>query len=135
MPLQVVTHGTNQQFINGIPVVNKRYNLSLDTKRSKSKQVNADIIDNDKHYKLQDSLEHFLQKMSSKKLSLFDFLENEKKISTLNNEQYKSYLNSIAKYETVNSAKQTRKIKRNKNKNKNKNRNTRRVKRNRKLGK
>jgi len=129
MPLQVVTHGTNQQFINGIPVVNKRYNLSLDTKRSKSKQVNADIIDNDKHYKLQDSLEHFLQKMSSKKLSLFDFLENEKKISTLNNEQYKSYLNSIAKYDTLNSAKQTRKVKRNKNKN------TRRVKRNRKIGK
>jgi hypothetical protein len=133
MPLQVVTHGANQQFINGIPVVDKHYNISVDTNRNKSKQVNANIIDNDKHYNFQDSLEHFLQKMSSKKSSLVDFLQNEKKISNLDSEQYKSYLNSIAKYEMPNNAKQTRKVKRNRNRNKNNNRNkSRRVKRHRK---
>jgi len=115
MSLQVVTHSTNKQFINGNPVVNTQYRVNVDTNRKKSNQVNAVIIDNNKQYKFQDSLEHFLQKMSAANNSLFDLLEQEKKLSTLSNPHYKLKLNS-----KQNSYKQTNYKKTKKRKNKRK---------------
>ena len=122
MPFRAVTHGTNQQFINNIPIVDQEYNLSVDTDRPKSKQVKVTVINNNEKYNSNDSLQHFLNKLSSNNSSLFNLLEQEKKISEL------------AKYETPNSAKQTRKAQRNRKRNRNRSKivNTRRVKRNRK---
>ena len=122
MPFRAVTHGTNQQFINDIPIVDQEYNLSVDTDRPKSKQVKITVINNNEKYNSNDSLQHFLNKLSSNNSSLFNLLEQEKKISEL------------AKYETPNSAKQTRKAQGNRKRNRNRSKivNTRRVKRNRK---
>ena len=122
MPFRAVTHGTNQQFINDIPIVDQEYNLSVDTDRPKSKQVKVTVINNNEKYNSNDSLQHFLNKLSSNNSSLFNLLEQEKKISEL------------AKYETPNSAKQTRKAQGNRKRNRNRSKivNTRRVKRNRK---
>jgi hypothetical protein len=78
MSLQVLSRGSHQQIVNGKNIVDKHYDVSLDTNRNKSKQVKALVVSNNKHYKFQDSLEHFLQKMSSNKSSLFDLLEKEK---------------------------------------------------------
>lgn len=78
MSLQVLTRGSHQQIVNGKNIVDKHYDVSLDTNRNKSKQVKALVVSNNKHYKFQDSLEHFLRKMSSNKSSLFDLLEKEK---------------------------------------------------------
>ena len=89
MSLQVVTHTTNKQFVNGKPIVNNQYHVNVDTNRKKLVQVNAFLIDNSKQYKYHDSLEHFLQKMSANNNSLFDLLEQEKNLSTLNNPHYK----------------------------------------------
>jgi hypothetical protein len=89
MSLQVVTHTTNKQFVNGKPIVNNQYHVNVDTNRKKLDQVNAFLIDNSKQYKYHDSLEHFLQKMSANNNSLFDLLEQEKNLSTLNNPHYK----------------------------------------------
>jgi hypothetical protein len=78
MSLQVLSRGSHQQIVNGKNIVNKYYGVSLDTNRNKSKQVQALVVNNNKQYKFQDSLEHFLRKMSSNKSSLFDLLEKEK---------------------------------------------------------
>jgi hypothetical protein len=78
MSLQVISRGSHQQIVNGKNIVNKHYGVSLDTNRNKSKQVQAIVVDNKKQYKFQDSLEHFLRKMSSNKSSLFDLLEKER---------------------------------------------------------
>ena len=94
MSLQVVTQGSHQQIVNGKNIVNKQYGVSLDTNRPKSKQVNALVINNNKEYKFQDSLEHFLRKMSSNNSSLFNLLKKEKKLSTLSNPHYQLKLNS-----------------------------------------
>lgn len=78
MSLRVLSSGSHQQIVNGKNIVNKRYGVSMDTNRNKSKQVQALVVNNNKQYKFQDSLEHFLRKMSSNKSSLFDLLEKEK---------------------------------------------------------
>ena len=79
MSLRVLSSGSHQQNVNGKNIVNKHYGVSMDTNRDKSKQVQALVVDNNKQYKFQDSLEHFLRKMSSNKSSLFELLEKEKK--------------------------------------------------------
>lgn len=79
MSFRVLSSGSHQQIVNGKNIVNKRYGVSMDTNRNKSKQVQALVVNNNKQYKFQDSLEHFLRKMSSNKSSLFDLLEKEKK--------------------------------------------------------
>ena len=78
MSLRVLSSGSHQQIVNGKNIVNKRYGVSMDTNRNKSKQVQALVVNNNKQYKFQDSLEHFLRKMSSNKSSLFELLEKEK---------------------------------------------------------
>jgi hypothetical protein len=78
MSLQVISRGSHQKIVDGKNIVNKHYGVSLDTNRNKSKQVQALVVDNKKQYKFQDSLGHFLRKMSSNKSSLFDLLEKEK---------------------------------------------------------
>ena len=84
MSLQVLSRGSHQKIVDGKNVVNKHYGVILDTNRNKSKQVQALVIDNKKQYKFQDSLEHFLRKMSSNKASLFDLLEKEKEHAAAN---------------------------------------------------
>ena len=84
MSLQVLSRGSHQQIVNGKNIVNKHYGVSLDTNRNKSKQVQALIVNNNKQYKFQDSLEHFLRKMTSNKASLFDLLEKEKEHAAAN---------------------------------------------------
>ena len=79
MSFRVLSSGSHQQIVNGKNIVNKRYGVSMDSNRNKSKQVQALVVNNNKQYKFQDSLEHFLRKMSSNKSSLFDLLEKEKK--------------------------------------------------------
>ena len=88
MSLQVVTHGSHQQIVNGKNIVNKHYGVSVDSNRAKSKQVNAVVVNDNKQYKFQDSLEHFLRKMSSPNSSLFNLLEKEKNLSKLSNPHY-----------------------------------------------
>ena len=85
MSLRVLSSGSHQQIVNGKNIVNKRYGLSMDTNRNKSKQVQALVVNNNKQYKFQDSLEHFLRKMSSNKSSLFDLLEKEKEKAVASN--------------------------------------------------
>lgn len=84
MSLRVLSSGSHQQNVNGKNIVNKHYGVSVDTNRNKSKQVQALVVDNNKQYKFQDSLEHFLRKMSSNKSSLFDLLEKEKEVAASN---------------------------------------------------
>lgn len=84
MSLQVITRGSHQKIVDGKNIVNKHYGVSLDTNRNKSKQVQALVVDNKKQYNFQDSLEHFLRKMSSNKSSLFDLLEKEKEHAVAN---------------------------------------------------
>ena len=87
MSLRVLSSGSHQQIVNGKNIVNKRYGLSMDTNRNKSKQVQALVVNNNKQYKFQDSLEHFLRKMSSNKSSLFDLLEKEKEKAVASNKK------------------------------------------------
>ena len=94
MSLKVVSRGSHKQFLNGENIVNKHYDLSLDSDRG---QVDALITDNNKHYKFHDSLEHFLRKISSNKSSLVNLLENEKKYSTLSNPLTQSHITQNAK--------------------------------------
>jgi len=84
MSLQVISRGSHQKIVDGKNIVNKHYGVSLDTNRNKSKQLQAVVVDNKKQYKFQDSLEHFLRKMSSNKSSLFDLLEKEKEHAVAN---------------------------------------------------
>jgi hypothetical protein len=84
MSLQVLSRGSHQQIVNGKNIVDKHYGVSLDTNRNKSKQVQALVVNNNKQYKFQDSLEHFLRKMSSNKSSLFDLLKKEKEYAASN---------------------------------------------------
>ena len=84
MSLQVLSRGSHQQIVNGKNIVNKHYGVILDTNRNKSNQVQALIVNNNKQYKFQDSLEHFLRKMTSNKASLFDLLEKEKEHAAAN---------------------------------------------------
>ena len=93
MSLQVLTRGSHQQIVNGKQIVNKRYGVSMD-----NNQVNGVVIDNNKQYKFHDSLEHFLKKLSSNKLSLFDLLEQEKSLSNLSNLHDKSKSKSKHKH-------------------------------------
>ena len=87
MSFRVLSSGSHQQIVNGKNIVNKRYGLSMDTNRNKSKQVQALVVNNNKQYKFQDSLEHFLRKMSSNKSSLFDLLEKEKEKAVASNKK------------------------------------------------
>ena len=56
MSLRVLSSGSHQQIVNGKNIVNKRYGVSMDTNRNKSKQVQALVVNNNKQYKFQDSL-------------------------------------------------------------------------------
>ena len=94
MSLKVVSRGSHKQFINGENIVNKHYDVSLDSDRG---QVDAVITNNNKQYKFHDSLEHFLRKISSNKSSLVNLLENEKKYSTLSNPLIQSHISQNAK--------------------------------------
>jgi hypothetical protein len=100
MSLRVLTRGSHEQIVNGKKIVNKHYGVSMD-----NNQVNGLVIDKNKQYKFHDSLEHFLKKLSSNKLSMFDLLEQEKSLSNLSNPHYQSKSKSESKSESKSKSK------------------------------
>ena len=81
MPLKVLSIGTEKKIINGNPVVDRNFNIDIDSQRNTDKQVNALIEDKNIQYQMQDSLGNFLSRLNNNNNSLFTLLKkNERKV-------------------------------------------------------
>ena len=80
MSLKVLSIGTEKKIINGNPVVNRNFNIDIDSQRNKNKQVNALIQDENIQYQMQDSLGNFLSRLNNNNNSLFTLLKKDERI-------------------------------------------------------
>jgi len=79
MPLKVISIGTEKKIINGNPVVNRNFNIDIDSQRNEDKQVNALIQDENIQYQMQDSLGNFLSRLNNNNNSLFTLLKKDER--------------------------------------------------------
>lgn len=80
MPLKVLSIGREKKIINGNPVVNRNFNIDIDSQRNENKQVNALIQDENIQYQMQDSLGNFLSRLNNNNNSLFTLLKKDERI-------------------------------------------------------
>lgn len=79
MPLKVISIGTEKKIINGNPVVNRNFNIDIDSQRNEDKQVNALIQDENIQFQMQDSLGNFLSRLNNNNNSLFTLLKKDER--------------------------------------------------------
>ena len=64
--------------VNGQPIINNEYAVDIDSERKKNKQVLGVFKNNGIVNTMHDSLQSYMNKMSSKNQSIFDLLKNER---------------------------------------------------------
>ena len=78
MALKIKKSGHYLSKVNGQPIINNQYALDIDSERKKNKQVLGMFKNNGVVETMHDSLQSYMNKMSSKNQSIFDLLKNER---------------------------------------------------------
>lgn len=77
MVLKIVTVGSEEKYLNGEPIVDKHFNVKIDSEKKPKKQVSATIMNSGNIYHTTDSLQSFINNLNKKDDSLFEFLGKE----------------------------------------------------------
>jgi hypothetical protein len=78
MALKIKKTGHYLSKVNGQPIINNEYAVDIDSERKKNKQVLGMFKKNGIVNTMHDSLQSYMNKMSSKNQSIFDLLKNER---------------------------------------------------------
>lgn len=78
MTIKIKDSGSYISKVNGIPIINNQYALDIDSDRNKSNQVIGMVKNDDVVNTMHDSLQNYMNKTSSKNLSIFDLLKRER---------------------------------------------------------
>tara|TARA_Y100000816_G_scaffold285470_1_gene265161 strand:- start:1603 stop:2013 length:411 start_codon:yes stop_codon:yes gene_type:complete len=78
--LKIISIGKEEKLVNGYPVVDREFNIDINTQRNKNEEVNALIQDEDIQYQMRDSLGNFLSMLNNNNNSLFSLLKKEEKM-------------------------------------------------------
>jgi hypothetical protein len=78
MVLKIKKSGHYLSKVNGQPIINNEYAVDIDSERKKNKQVLGMFKNNGIVNTMHDSLQSYMNKMSSKNQSIFDLLKNER---------------------------------------------------------
>ena len=78
MTIKIKDSGSYISKVNGKPIINNQYALDIDSDRNKSNQVIGMVKNDDVVNTMHDSLQNYMNKTSSKNLSIFDLLKRER---------------------------------------------------------
>jgi len=78
MTVKIKKSGHYLSKVNGQPIINNEYAVDIDSERKKNKQVLGMFKNNGIVNTMHDSLQSYMNKMSSKNQSIFDLLKNER---------------------------------------------------------
>ena len=78
MVLKIISQGSHQKIVNGKPLVNKKFNVGIDSTKMPHRQVYAQVLDDNQHFETQDSLSNFMNNLRQNNNSLFDLMKNDK---------------------------------------------------------
>ena len=78
MAVKIKKSGHYLSKVNGQPIINNEYAVDIDSQRKKNKQVLGIFKNNGIVNTMHDSLQSYMNKMSSKNQSIFDLLKNER---------------------------------------------------------
>ena len=78
MAVKIKKSGHYISKVNGQPIINNEYAVDIDSERKKNKQVLGVFKNNGIVNTMHDSLQSYMNKMSSKNQSIFDLLKNER---------------------------------------------------------
>lgn len=78
MTIKIKDSGSYISKVNGKPIINNQYALDIDSDRNKSNQVIGMVKTDDVVNTMHDSLQNYMNKTSSKNLSIFDLLKRER---------------------------------------------------------
>jgi len=78
MAVKIKKSGHYLSKVNGQPIINNEYAVDIDSQRKKNKQVLGMFKNNGIVNTMHDSLQSYMNKMSSKNQSIFDLLKNER---------------------------------------------------------
>jgi hypothetical protein len=78
MAVKIKKSGHYLSKVNGQPIINNEYAVDIDSQRKKNKQVLGMFKKNGIVNTMHDSLQSYMNKMSSKNQSIFDLLKNER---------------------------------------------------------
>ena len=78
MAVKIKNSGVYLSKVNGQPIVNNQYAVDIDSERKKNKQVLGMFKNNGIVNTMNDSLQSYMNKTSSKNQSIFDLLKNER---------------------------------------------------------
>ena len=77
MVLKIVTSGAQEKYLNGEQIVDKHFNVKIDSQKKPKKQVSATIEDSGNVYHMTDSLQSFINNLNRDNDSIFEFLGKE----------------------------------------------------------
>lgn len=77
MTIKIKNSGSYVSNFNGIPIINKKYSLDVDSDRNKDKQVLGMVYNNGNIEGIQDTLQNYMRKISYNNRSIFDLLRQE----------------------------------------------------------
>ena len=77
MVLKIVTTGAQEKYLNGEQIVDKHFDVKIDSQEKPKKQVSATIQDSGNVYHINDSLQSFIDNLNRNNDSIFEFLEKE----------------------------------------------------------
>lgn len=77
MVLKIVTTGAQEKYLNGEQIVDKHFNVKIDSQKKPKKQVSATIEDSGNVYHITDSLQSFINNLNRDNDSIFEFLGKE----------------------------------------------------------
>tara|TARA_X000000950_G_C13831342_1_gene626300 strand:+ start:922 stop:1308 length:387 start_codon:yes stop_codon:yes gene_type:complete len=77
MVLKIVTTGAQEKYLNGEQIVDKHFNVKIDSQEKPKKQVSATVQDSGNVYHMTDSLQSFINNLNRDNDSIFEFLGKE----------------------------------------------------------
>tara|TARA_E500000178_G_C16769495_1_gene638489 strand:+ start:156 stop:542 length:387 start_codon:yes stop_codon:yes gene_type:complete len=77
MVLKIVTTGAQEKYLNGEQIVDKHFNVKIDSQKKPKKQVSATVQDSGNVYHITDSLQSFINNLNRDNDSIFEFLGKE----------------------------------------------------------
>ena len=77
MVLKIVTTGAQEKYLNGEQIVDKHFNVKIDSQKKPKKQVSATVEDSGNVYHMTDSLQSFINNLNRDNDSIFEFLGKE----------------------------------------------------------
>jgi hypothetical protein len=78
MVFKIKTSGLHTKSVNGKQVINKQFDVGLDSTKEENQQVKATIVNDDKKYGTTDSLQNFIDNLNKNENSIFQLLSKEK---------------------------------------------------------